>query len=168
MISLSVLVAGEKEIDEPAKRISEGGTIVLPLLGEIHVAEITLDELQTKLAKRYQAYYVRPQVIVDFERDTSRDGSSPWGFVTVLGRVKTPGRVAIPPTRDLTVSGAIQQAGGFATSARDSSILVTRLLPTGRTETRTVNLKAVGTAGRLEDDIILESDDVVFVPEAMF
>jgi len=26
----------------------------------------------------------------------------------------------------------------------------------------------VGTAGRLEDDIILQAEDVVFVPEAMF
>jgi protein involved in polysaccharide export with SLBB domain len=86
----------------------------------------------------------------------------------VLGRVKEPGRVAIPATRDLTVSGAIQQAGGFAPSAKDSAILVTRSLPDGKTESRTINLKAVGTAGRLEDDIILQAEDVVFVPEAMF
>ena len=68
----------------------------------------------------------------------------------------------------MTVSGAIQQAGGFAASAKDSAILVTRSLPDGRTETRTINLHAVGTAGRLEDDIILEANDVVYVPEAMF
>jgi len=168
VISLVVLVAGEKEIDEPAKRISESGTVVLPLLGEMDVLDQSLDDFRRRLTARYMRYYVSPEVIVDFVRDTSRDGISPWGFVTVLGRVKTPGRVAIPPTQDLTVSGAIQQAGGFATSARDSAILVTRSLPTGRTETRTVNLKAVGTAGRLEDDIILQADDVVFVPEAMF
>lgn len=168
VISLVVLVAGEKEIDEPAKRVSENGTVVLPLLGEMPVADQSLEELQEKLTKRYKSYYVRPQVMVDFARDINREGISPWGFVTVLGRVKEPGRVAIPATRDLTVSGAIQQAGGFAPSAKDSAILVTRSLPDGKTESRTINLKAVGTAGRLEDDIILQAEDVVFVPEAMF
>ncbi len=168
VISLVVLVAGEKEIDEPAKRVSENGTVVLPLLGEMPVADQSLEELQEKLTKRYKSYYVRPQVMVDFARDIDREGISPWGFVTVLGRVKEPGRVAIPATRDLTVSGAIQQAGGFAPSARDNAILVTRSLPDGKTESRTINLKAVGTAGRLEDDIILQAEDVVFVPEAMF
>jgi hypothetical protein len=45
---------------------------------------------------------------------------------------------------------------------------VTRSLPNGKTEKRTINLRAVGTAGRLGEDIILEADDVVFVPEMMF
>lgn len=168
MINMVVLVAGKKEIDEPAKRISEGGMIVVPLLGEMNVADMSLGELQAKLAGRYQKFFVRPQVILDFARDTGAEGVSPWGFVTVLGRVKTPGRVAMPATRDMTVSGAIQKAGGFAPSAKESGILVTRSLPNGQAETRTINLKAVGSAGRLEDDIILDPNDVVFVPEAMF
>lgn len=168
VLNIVVLVAGEKEIDEPAKRISENGTIILPLLGEIKIADWNLDDLRDKLTKRYQAYYIRPQVMVDFARDTKLEGISPWGFVTVLGRVKEPGRIVIPATRDLTVSGAIQQAGGFATSAKDNAILVTRVLPGGKTESRTINLKAVGTGGRLDDDIVLEADDVVFVPEAIF
>ena len=85
-----------------------------------------------------------------------------------MGRVKIPGRVAIPATRDMTVSGAIQKAGGFGPSAKENAILVTRSLPNNQTETRTINLKAVGTAGRLDDDIVLEANDVVYVPEAMF
>lgn len=168
MINMIVLVAGKREIDEPAKRVSDGGVIVLPLLGEMNVADMSLEELQAKLTDRYQKFFVQPQVILDFVRDTGAEGISPWGFVTVLGQVKTPGRVAMPATRDMTVSGAIQKAGGFAQSAKDNGILVTRSLPNGQTETRTINLKAVGTAGRLEDDIILDPNDVVFVPEAMF
>lgn len=168
MISMSVLVAGNKELDEPAKRISDDGTIVLPLLGEIPVADTTLAELQSQLTEKYAQYFIKPQVILEFARDVAGEGLSPWGFVTVLGRVKNPGRIAIPATRDMTVSGAIQKTGGFAPSAKDGAILVTRMLPDGRTETRTINLKAVGAAGRLEEDIVLEANDVVFVPEAMF
>lgn len=168
IISMSVLVAGKKEIDEPSKRISDGGTIALPLLGEMEISNLSLNELQAKLTKSYQRYFIEPQVILDFVRDTGADGISPWGFVTVLGRVKIPGRVAIPATRDMTVSGAIQKAGGFGPSAKENAILVTRSLPNNQTETRTINLKAVGTAGRLDDDIVLEANDVVYVPEAMF
>ncbi len=168
MISMSVLVAGKKELDEPAKRISEGGTIVLPLLGELEIADKNLEELQADLTKAYRKFFVDPQVILDFARDAGTEGSSPWGFVTVLGRVKTPGRVPVPATRDMTVSSAIQKAGGFAPSAKDSAILVTRSLANGQTESRTINLRAVGTAGRLEDDIVLDANDVVYVPEALF
>jgi protein involved in polysaccharide export with SLBB domain len=168
MLSMSVLVAGQKEIDEPSKRISEGGTIILPLLGEMEISDLSLEELQRQLTQNYKKFFVDPQVILDFVRDADAEGISPWGYVTVLGRVQKPGRVSIPATRDMTVSAAIQKTGGFATSARDNGILVTRTLPTGATETRTINLKAVGTAGRLDDDIILEANDVVYVPEAMF
>lgn len=168
VISMSVLVAGKKELDEPSKQVSENGTIILPLLGEMEITDLSLDELQGKLTQRYRKFFIHPQVILDFVRDTGAEGISPWGFVTVLGRVKTPGRVAIPATHDMTVSGAIQKAGGFGLSARDNGILVTRSLPNGQTETRTINLKAVGMAGRLSDDIVLEADDVVYVPETMF
>ena len=168
MVSMTVLVAGKKEIEEPSKRVSDGGTLVLPLLGEMTVTELSIDELQSQLTRRYEKYFIDPQVILDFVRNTSGEGISPWGFVTVLGRVAKPGRIAIPATRDMTVSGAIQKTGGFAPSAKEGAILVTRMLPDGRTETRTINLKAVGSAGRLEEDIVLEANDVVFVPEAMF
>lgn len=168
MISMSVLVSGKKEIDEPAKRVSDGDTIVLPLLGELSVADMSLDDLQRKLTTRYKRFFVSPQVIVDFVQNPGEEGISPWGFVTVLGRVGKPGRIAIPATRDMTVSGAIQKAGGFATSAKTTGILVTRSTPDGKTESRTISLYAVGTAGRLEEDIVIEANDVVYVPEAMF
>ncbi len=167
VLSLSVLVAGTREIDEPSKRVTDGGTLMLPLLGEVDVTGQSLDELQQVLATRYGQFYLQPQVILDFARE-SKDGVSPWGFVTVLGRVKEPGRVVIPATRDLTVSGAIQQAGGFDSSAKPTAILVSRGMADGRTESRTINLHAVGAAGRLDEDIILQADDVVYIPERMF
>lgn len=167
-IGLAVLVGGKKEIDESAKRISEGGTIILPLLGEVAVMDSTLDELRLQLVEGYRKYFVDPQVIVDFAMDPGAGDISPWGFLTVLGRVMRPGRIAIPATRDLTVSGAIQKAGGFSTSAKQNAILVSRSMPDGSIKTFNVNLTAVGKAGRLEEDLILEANDVVFVPEAMF
>jgi len=168
MLKLSVLVAGKEEINEPAKQVSDAGTIVLPLLGKLTVAGMTLDELRVRLTGRYKKYFIDPEVSLDFVRDTTGEGISPWGFVTVLGRVREPGQIAIPATRDMTVSGAIQQAGGLGASAKVGGILVTRTMPDGKTVTRSINLYAAGAAGRLEEDIVLEANDVVFVPESMF
>ena len=168
VIEFSLLVAGKPEFDRQAKRVSDNGSIVLPLLGAVDVREQTPDELSASLATRYGRYFVDPQVIIEFARDGNGEGVSPWGYVTVLGRVKTPGRVGIPATRDLTVSGAIQKAGGFQTSARTESILVTRRGSNGEATTYTISLNAVGAGGKVDDDLPLQSEDVVFVPEARF
>ena len=169
VVDVTVLVSGKKEIEEHAKRVSDSGTMTLPMLGSVLVKDKTLEELTLHLEMLYREYFVSPQVIVDFVRDENPEAVSPWGFATVLGRVKKPGRISLPATRDMTISGAIQQAGGFDTSAKDSAIRVTRRRDgTGAIETREVNLRAVGAIGKLEDDIAVQPDDVIFVPELVF
>lgn len=168
VINISVLVAGKKEIDASGKRISDDGSIVMPLLGKMLVGSLSLDDLSAQLTTAYKEYFVNPQVLVEFVRDDNREGLSPWGNVTVLGRVKKPGRVSLPATRDLTISGAIQQAGGFDTSAKEQAIRITRRLPGGGVKTWEIDLHSVGAKGLVENDIILEPDDVVFVPELIF
>lgn len=167
-VSIVVLVSGQKEIEEPAKRVSDQGDITLPLLGVVHVEGLTPEDLVGVLTTRYAEYFKRPQVVVDFLRDSGPESGSPWGYVTVLGRVVKPGRISIPPTRDLTVSGAIQQAGGLNTSALDTAIRISRRQPDGGMSTREINLKAVGARGAVDQDLVLLSGDVVFVPERIF
>lgn len=168
LIRLHVLVSGKTEIEEPAKRVTSTGEITLPLIGDMKVEGMTLEELSRELKKRYEEYFVSPQVVVEFSQDEQSEVASPWGYVTVLGRVKSPGRVKIPPTRNLTVSMAIQQAGGLDTSAKDSSIRVTREGSDGKREQFDVNLRALGSKGRLGTDLTLQPGDLVFVPEMMF
>lgn len=169
VLNIVVLVAGREMFVESSKRISENGYITLPLLGNMMVQGHSLASLAAALSKSYSDYFVEPQIVVDFAREEmSMDGIYPWGYVTVLGRVRSPGRVAIPATRDLTVSRAIQQAGGLNTSARDTSIRVTRQTALGETETTDVNLRAIGEQGRIGEDIVLQPGDVVFIPELRF
>lgn len=168
VINVAVFVAGKKEIEQNGKRVSDGGTLALPLLGIIECRAETLDALSDRLTAAYREYFVNPQVIVEFVRDDNKEGLSPWGYVTVLGRVKKPGRIALPATRDLTLSGAVQQAGGFDSSAKDTAIRVTRRYRDGSVKTMEVNLKAVGSEGLFGRDIVLQAEDVVFVPELVF
>jgi len=115
----------------------------------------------------YGRFFVRPQIIIESQIESGDASVSPWGYVTVLGRVKNPGRVNIPPTQDLTVSRAIQLAGGLSTSARGSSILVTRTQGDESVQKR-VDLDRIGSRGKSENDLALISGDVVFVPEKVF
>jgi hypothetical protein len=68
----------------------------------------------------------------------------------------------------MTISGAIQKAGGLDTSAKDSAIKITRPLPGGKSVQYEVDLRSVGSRGRVHDDLILKPGNVVFVSEMMF
>ena len=94
--------------------------------------------------------------------------SSPWGYVTVLGRVKNPGRVNLPPTRDLTVSGAIQGADGFDTSANLRAVRISRDGASGEKTHRTVDLNRIGETGEIDEDLKLKAGDIIYVPERRF
>lgn len=166
VLTIKVQVDGRKEIEESAVRVSEAGEVRLPLVAPVKVDGLTLNQLRDKVAASYSEYFVNPQVSVDFAAD-GNSGVSPWGTVTVLGRVKKPGHVPLPATRDLSLVAAIQAAGGFDTSADQGGIRVSRTGPSGA-ETRKVNLKDLGTQERSTVDLVLRDGDVVYVPELMF
>lgn len=166
-LNVVVSAAGEKEIEDLQKRVSDSGEVTLSLLGNVPVRGMTVAELQRDLGKRYEYFLRAPHVEVTYAFDSAEEGAtSPWGHVTVLGRVKEPGRINIPPTQDLTLSMAIQEAGGFDTSAKQKSIRVTRQKQDGTTEKIRVDLRAVATKG--SEDLTLQDRDVVFVPERLF
>lgn len=167
LLNVRVYVSGSREVDISNVRVSDAGTITLPIVGTMNIGGRTIRTATLLIEHRYRNYFVDPQVSMDIVRDDDSD-AFPWGFVTVLGRVKRQGRVAIPPTRDLTVSSAIQQAGGFDTSARVTAIRVTRNRPNGETQTFDVNMRNIGRRGRTDQDILLQPNDVVFIPEMRF
>ncbi len=167
LIQVTVLASGKREVDAQVIRVSDNNVLDLPLIGPVSAKGMTLGELNTALQTRYQEFFIEPQVLAEFVVEERPDAISPWGSVVVLGRVRTPGRVNIPPTQDLTVSGAIQQAGGLDTSARSSAIRLTRRQEDGGTERKTIDFTAIGQ-GEVENDLILKAGDVIFVPERIF
>lgn len=168
VLQVAVLVAGDKEIDEEARRVSSRGEISLPLLGNVQIAGMTLHVLASHLTEMYSEYLVDPQVVIQFAKDETSNTVTPWGYVTVLGTVESPGKVNMPPTMDLTVSMAIQQAGGFAPSAKDTAIRITRPNSDGGNTQFDVNLRRVGAKGELDNDPRLQPGDIVYVPEMIF
>lgn len=168
VISMNVTVGGVPEISECVRRIDHQGLLSLPYIGEVAIQGKTLEQLERMLATAYNDYYVDPVVSCSFVFKGGDAVSSPWGYVTVVGCVGRSGPVAIPPTQNLRVSGAIRDAGGFSPSARDSAIRVSRTLENGSHREFKVNMQKIGTAGYKGSDLLLASGDIIYVPEAHF
>jgi polysaccharide export outer membrane protein len=167
LMDIRVMVAGNDEVKEKGVRIQESGQITLPLLGSVKAAGMTLDAFQNWLTEAYnENYFIDPIVSAGISIE---DNSSafPWGYVTVLGRVESPGRIRIPPTRDLTIMQAIQEAGGFIKYAKESGIEITRQEEDGGTKRMTFDVRKMAKSSD-EADIRLEHGDVIYVPEVIF
>ncbi len=149
--------------------VDQNGEITMPLLLQEPVAcdGLTLEVLKKKLVKEYSRYYRQPQVTVTFAPYDGH-GVSPWGTVTVLGEVGSPGPVNIPSTMDLPVTKVLQMAGGLKPYADRSKICVTRCDRDGRQNRTYVDLKEIGKDGRPDKDMLLRAGDVVWVPETWY
>lgn len=168
-IKVSVLIQGKPEIQTQPQRINEHGRIGLPLIENVVVANMSMEEIEAHLTNLYREYFREPHVIVEFVGSTSDPYMNPWGFVTLIGRVGSQGPVAVPPTRNMTLSGAIKSAGGLASSARADAIVVFRPNFEDNTVERIrVDFQGVGRQGNHEDDILLRAGDVIFVRERVW
>jgi polysaccharide export outer membrane protein len=166
VIKVSVMLGDKREVQDTRVQVSDKGEITLPMVGKVSCEGLALPELRAKLETLYGNYYRQPEVAAEFIYEANNE--SPWGRILVMGRVKSEGWVNIPPTRGMTVSRAVQLAGGFNTSAKKNKILVTRRLADGSQRQYRVDLLAVAERGAIDKDLPLEPGDVVFVPERRY
>lgn len=166
VIKVRVMVGDKNEVPETRVQVSDKGEITLPMVGKVPCEGVSLPELRAKLNSLYGNFYRQPEISAEFVYDANSE--SPWGRVLIMGRVRGEGWVNIPPTRGMTVSRAVQLAGGFDTSAKKNKILVTRRLADGSQRQYRVDLRAVAEQGAIDKDILLEPGDVVFVPEQRY
>jgi protein involved in polysaccharide export with SLBB domain len=157
------LSTGSNKPDDYAKEVSVCGEVTLPQVGAVKCKDMTLGELQDALKKAYQEYYKEPTVTVQFMYGDNL--LSPWGYVRVMGKVSKEGPVNIPPTRDLTVTRALQLAGGVTPLGDQSSVRITRTMTDGKKRQIILNLEEIGKNGYVDRDIVLQENDVVYVPE---
>src|SRR5205807_1614928 len=85
------------------------------------------------------------------------------GRIYVYGSVKGQGPQEIPADESYTVSKAIIKAGGFGDFANKRKVKLTR--KTGKEFT--VDLKRVIEEGKTEEDVELQPDDQIYVPQRL-
>ncbi|MCL4675093.1 MAG: polysaccharide biosynthesis/export family protein [Pararhodobacter sp.] len=103
---MQIFVVDEPELTlEAGYRVGADGTVLVPYLGRVPVAERSADEIRHDLETRLAQYRQSPQVDVRVTEFNARQ-------ISVVGEVRQPNRQALTD-RPLTVIDAINAAGGF-------------------------------------------------------
>jgi polysaccharide export outer membrane protein len=156
---LEITVYGEKDMDRMA-RVGQTGAISYPLVGEVNVGGLTVPQAEAALAAKLKDYLRDPQVTIFIKEYGNKK-------VFVFGQVKKPGAVELPTETKLTVLEAISQSEGFTTIAAPDRTRVVRMV-NGKSQSFVIEVSAITSRGEKDKDMILEPNDIVFVPESMF
>ncbi|MFZ1057321.1 MAG: polysaccharide biosynthesis/export family protein, partial [Opitutaceae bacterium] len=147
-------------------RVDAKGTVNLPLVGEVRIYGQTLDQAEQTIEEAYinGRFLRKPEVTVAVEEYAARE-------VSIQGQVKSPGRYPLPVESSMSVVDLVTRAGGFTDTAQGTAVRVTRIQPDGSTKVITLDveslIKGKSDAKTNEDNnaLILEPDDIVYVPE---
>ncbi len=136
-------------------RVSEDGSITLPLVGRVEVEGLTQEGVVQKLTGLLQAKFVKnPQVTLFIKEYKSQQ-------VAVIGAVTNAGSYELVGRRNLLQ--IVSMAGGFTESAGDE-IFILREGPDGKSETITIDLKDLLVHGNQALNVPIEPNDVINVP----
>jgi polysaccharide export outer membrane protein len=84
----------------------------------------------------------------------------------VMGEVKSPGSYTIPE-KEITLVEAISMAGGFTPIAARNRTRIVRI-ESGREKIIEVKVDAITDAGKKIQDVLIQPNDVIVVPESFF
>jgi protein involved in polysaccharide export with SLBB domain len=94
--------------------VNDQGIVSLPLIGQVHIAGMTLSEAQDFITQKYAAnYLINPRVNVQILN---------YRPFYVIGEVKTPGSYAY--VNGMTVLNAVALAGGYTPRGNPNNIVV--------------------------------------------
>lgn len=114
--TLGISLQGIPDPSQHNVQIDDSGLITLPFIGGIEVVGLTISQLSSRIKSAY--------VEQDFYRAIDVSVTVTERFVYVGGEVQNPGRIEWTP--DLTMTKAIQAAGGFTLYARETAVNVVR------------------------------------------
>ncbi|MDO8540843.1 MAG: polysaccharide biosynthesis/export family protein [Opitutaceae bacterium] len=156
---LKVHVFGEEDINKGGMvSITQEYTVTLPLIQTVNLKGLTVRQAEEKIRQLYDKdFLVEPQVNVFVEKYAERS-------VNVVGAVEKAGRIPFPQERGLSIVDAIALAGGQSRLASLRAVKLTRTMTDGEQKTITVDVDAIMKGGEREN-IMLQPDDLVFVPE---
>jgi len=153
VLKISVWKNEELSVDV---QVRADGMISVPLIDDVRAEGLTPQELKEVITRELSEYVTAPDVTVLVQQMNSR-------FVSVLGEVRSPNRV--PLTRDLRVLEAIALVGGFTTFADKNDVrIVRRDLDGNETEYR-FDYDAYVRGRAPGSNIVLQSGDVIIVPD---
>lgn len=139
-------------------RVTEGGTITYPLVGNVDLGGQSVPEAEQTIARllREGGFVQQPQVNILVLQMRAQQ-------VSVLGMVNRPGRYPIELANS-KLTDILAQAGGPAPGGADTVVLIGER--GGKPINVTVDLPSLIQAGKLEDDVAVQGGDLIYVHRA--
>jgi polysaccharide export outer membrane protein len=136
-------------------RVSEDGTITVPLLGQVKIEGLTKDEVENKIGGLLEEKYLKnPRVSVFIREYQSK-------LVAVIGAVENPGMYEI--VGSMTLLQVVSKAGGFKENASDE-LFVLRAGEGGSKNRIVIDLDDLLINGNHELNIPVQPNDVINIP----
>ena len=150
--TLKITVWGEQNLTGE-HMIDPEGNINLSLVGQLHVAGLTVRELIDTLAKELDEYLVDPRIqvtITNFRKPK----------VHVLGEVNRPG------VQEFKYGDRVMEAISLAGSFRDTAYLKgATLTRKGQTDSVPLDLHSLFFGGDMSKNLELQDGDAIYIPE---
>ncbi|MCC6415282.1 MAG: polysaccharide export protein [Opitutaceae bacterium] len=149
--SLSIALQSVPDPTTNAVQINEQGLISLPYIGTVTAAGGTTAELAQRIRETYITRKIYKQVDVSVTV-TER-------YVYIGGEVSRPGRIIWTP--DLSLTKAIQSAGGFTLYAKETKVILAR-------DQQAYDLNVKLAQKNPAQDVLLMPGDSIQVPRSAF
>ncbi len=141
---------------ETTVRVTNNGTIVMPLLGQVKVGGMRLSDVTDKLTELLEdGYLINPQVNIFIEDFRSKKA-------VILGHVNKPGLIEL--RGNTTFLEIVSHAGGFKEEAGDTATI--KRIFHDKKEVIVVNIKSIVEGGDLSQNIPILDGDTIFVSKS--
>lgn len=139
-------------------RVSENGSITYPLIGAVDLGGLSIAVAEQKIADALQkgGFIQKPQVNIVLVANRGNQ-------VAVLGQVNRPGRFPLE-TASTRLSDMLANAGGASVNGDDVAIVSG--VRNGQPFRKQINIPSIFLDEKLQDDIVLQGGDLVYVHRA--
>lgn len=157
---ISFRVVEDRDNDSQRLRVNDNGELEVPYVGLVPAQGKSCKELAYTIKSLLEKeYYYHATVILAVDRVSEKSR----GRIYVYGSVKMQGPQEIPADESYTVSKAIIKGGGFGDFANKRKVKLTRK----NGQEFNVDLKRVIEEGHTDEDLVLQPDDQIYVPQRL-
>lgn len=133
-------------------QVNSKGNIFIPIIGEVHVANLTKEDLEDLIKAKIYPKYLKEEPIVNIRITNFK--------ISVLGEVNKPGSFTITNEK-VSILEALAMAGDMTLYGERKNVLLVRELENGATETIRFNLQDKNILQ--SPNFYLKQNDVLYV-----
>lgn len=155
LVTIAVFEADELNSET---RLSSRGDITMPLLGQVHIEGLTASDAEKKIEDALIEKYMHEAHVSLFIKERMNQ------HFTLVGAVENPGTFETQSRK--RILEVLAFAGGLTTTAGDTAYVTRKKRSDGSNQVFLVDLDALQTKGRVEMNMLIQSGDVIFIPES--